>query len=155
MAEQLDDSKSIGRAAFWRGVAEFMTGNSTAAEVYFETSASYHWTQRRREGELLQEWWNVSKTELVDKTAHIATKEIEKISVPRPGWLETQAQNKHASKKGKSDLKNSKDRMKMRAKKIEIKSVQSQSTAAPTLAASAHSSVSSGTKQVHGWCSTQ
>jgi hypothetical protein len=155
MAEQLDDSKSIGRASFWRGVAEFMTGNSTAAEVCFETSASYHWTQRRREREILQEWWNVSKTELVDKTTRIGTKVIEKISKPRRGWLETQAENKHASKKGKSDLKNSKDRMKMRAKKIEIKSAQSQATAAAALATSAHNSVSSGTKQVHGWCSTQ
>jgi hypothetical protein len=155
MAEQLDDSKSIGRAAFWRGVAELMTGNSTAAEVYFETSASYHWTQRRREGELLQEWWNVSKTELVDKTAHIGTKVIEKISMPRRGWLETQAQNKNASKKGKSDLKNSKDRMKMRAKKITIKSAHSQPPSAAARATRADPPVSSGRKQVNGWCSTQ
>jgi hypothetical protein len=84
MAEQLDDSQSIGRASFWRGVAEFMTGNSTAAEVYFETSASYHWTQEGREKELLHEWWDMSKTELVDKTTHINPKVIEKISPPMP-----------------------------------------------------------------------
>jgi hypothetical protein len=156
MAEQLDDSKSIGRAAFWRGVAEFMTGNSTAAEVYFETSASYHWTQRRREGELLQEWWNVSKTELVDKTTHIGPKGTEKISLPMPRrvWLETQAQNKHDSKKFKSDQNKSKDRMKKRAKKTKIKSAKLQSPAA-ALAAPGDSPVSSGTKLVNGWCSTQ
>ena len=155
MAEQLDDSKSIGRAAFWRGVAEFMTGNSTAAEVYFETSASHHWTQRRREGELLQQWWNVSKTDLVDKTAHIGTKVIEKISLPRWGWLETQAEKKHASKKGKSDLENSKDRMKMRAKKIKIKSAHSQPPSVVARATRADRPMSSGRKQVNSWCSTQ
>jgi hypothetical protein len=157
MAEQLDDSKSIGRASFWRGIAEFMIGNSTAAEVYFETSASYHWTQKGGEGELLQEWWNVSKTELVDKTTIISSKVVEKISPPMPerGWLETQNQKRNASKKSKSDEDNSKDRMRKRAKKIKIKLAQSQSLAAATLAAPADIPVSSGTKQVNGWCSTQ
>jgi hypothetical protein len=144
MAEQLDDSTSIGRAWFWRGIAEFMTGNSTAAELYFEISASYHWTQKGGEGELLQRWWNVSKTELVDKTTHIER-----------GWLETHTQKRITRTKSKSDQDKSKDRMKKRAKKIKIKSAHSQSPTAARLAAPADSLVTSGKKKVNSWCSTQ
>ncbi|PMD25532.1 hypothetical protein NA56DRAFT_642514 [Hyaloscypha hepaticicola] len=144
IAEQLDDSTLIGRAWFWRGIAEFMTGNSTAAELYFEISASYHWTQKGGEGELLQTWWNVSKTELVDKTTPIER-----------GWLETHTQKRIARKKSKSDEDKSKDRMKKRAKKIKIKSAHSQSPTAARLAAPADSPVTSGKKQVNSCCSTQ
>lgn len=124
MAEHLDDSKLIGRASFWRGVAEFMAGNSIAAEGCFETSASYPWTSPEKERELLQEWWNVSKTEHVDQTTHI-DHNLKPPPMPQGAWSELSKQNKSDSKRdkrGKKLKKDKKDKKHKKGKKDRTKS---------------------------------
>jgi hypothetical protein len=69
MAERLNDSNSIGRANFWRGVAEWMAGESQAAEEFFGISASYGWAKESGETKLLHNWLHVSRTEEVNRTA--------------------------------------------------------------------------------------
>jgi hypothetical protein len=109
MAEHLDDSQLIGRASFWRGVAEFMAGNNIGAEGCFETSASYPWASPEKERGLLQEWWNVSKTEHVDQTSHI-DHNPKSPQMPQKAWSELSKRNKSDSKKGKRDKKLNKDK---------------------------------------------
>jgi len=112
MAERLDDLNLIGRAVFWRGVAEFMAGDSMASEV-FETSASYQWTEPREERELLQKWWKVSNTGTVDKSTR-SNPSINAAPMPQTSWTER-------SKK-KNDEKNTEDKKTKKAKAHRTKS---------------------------------
>lgn len=69
MAEELNDPASIGRAAFWRGIAEWIGGYSIEASGYFDTSANTTWIEPVRERRALQEWWDMSRKHDVDRTA--------------------------------------------------------------------------------------
>jgi hypothetical protein len=103
MAEHLGDSEFIGRAVFWRGVAEFMAGNSTAAEELFGRSNSHQWTKSEEEKELLKGWWRVSKTVNVNKTAR-SQSTANAPSISQTSWPEPFKQTKH-NRIGKKDKK--------------------------------------------------
>src|ERR1700689_5465613 len=55
MAERLNILGWLGRAAYWRGISEWMGDNNSEAESQFETSASYHWTEPKKERDVRQE----------------------------------------------------------------------------------------------------
>jgi hypothetical protein len=158
MAERLDDPNLIGRAVFWRGVAEFMTGDSMASEL-FETSASHQWTEPREERELLQEWWTVSNTGTVYKSTR-PNPSVNEAPMPQTSWSERSKQKKNdendtehkKTKKAKADRTKSKDTNSIGEKKKKHRKHKHKKTAAKSEPAPVPDSVPSGPKQVSAWC---
>ncbi|PMD57298.1 uncharacterized protein K444DRAFT_665685 [Hyaloscypha bicolor E] len=161
MAERLDDPNLIGRAVFWRGVAEFMAGNSMVSEV-FETSASHQWTEPREERELLQEWWKVSNTGTVDKSTR-SDPSVNATPMPIISWPERSKQKKtdekntndtkdNKDKKTKADGTKSKDTKSKGEKKKKHRKHKHKKTATKSEPTPVPDSVPSGPKQVNGLC---
>jgi hypothetical protein len=158
MAERLDDPNLIGRAVFWRGVAEFMAGNSMVSEM-FETSASHQWTEPREERELLQEWWRVSNTGTVDESTR-SNPSVNAAPMPQSSWSERFRQKKtdekdtkdKKAKKAKADGTKSKDTKSKGEKKKKHRKHKHKKTAAKSEPTPVPDLVPSGPKQVNGWC---
>ena len=157
MAERLGDPNLIGRAVFWRGIAEFMAGNSMVSEV-FETSASHQWTEPREERELLQEWWRVSNTGTVDKSTR-SNPSVNAAPMPQSSWSERFRQKTDEkdtkdkkAKKAKADGTKSKDTKSKGEKKKKHRKHKHKKTAAKSEPTPVPDSVPSGPKQVNGWC---
>jgi hypothetical protein len=132
-----------------------MAGDSMASEV-FETSASYQWTEPREESELLQEWWKVSNTGTVDKSAR-SNPSVNAAPMPQTSWTERSKQKKNdekdtedkKTKNAKVDSTKSKDTNSIGEKKKKHRKHKHKKTAAKSEPAPVPDSVPSRPKQVN------